>query len=128
MHAGDIGDPAILEHLTAIAPVTAVRGNNDNAHWGRALPHAARLQAGGLTLLVLHDLAELDVDPRAAGIAVVIAGHSHQPAVVEREGVLFVNPGSAGPRRFSLPISAGELLIDGAQRSARHVTLVPGKP
>lgn len=124
VHAGDIGDPDILERLARIAPVTAVRGNNDNAPWARELPHSARLQAGGLTLLVLHDLAELDADPRAAGIDVVVAGHSHKPAIEARDGVLFVNPGSAGPRRFSLPIAAGELVIDGAPPRARHVVLV----
>jgi putative phosphoesterase len=125
VHAGDIGDPAILERLGRIAPVTAVRGNNDNAPWGRALPDTAQLQAGGVTLHVLHDLAQLDVDPQAAGIGVVVAGHSHQPRVEARDGVLFVNPGSAGPRRFRLPISAGELRIDAGRCSARHVVLVP---
>ena len=125
VHAGDIGDPAVLERLAQIAPLTVVRGNNDNAPWGRALPEADRLQAGGLTLHVLHDLAELAIDPRAAGIAAVITGHSHQPHVEDRDGVLFVNPGSAGPRRFRLPIAAGELLIaDGGQLQARTVTLV----
>ncbi|MBW8845520.1 MAG: metallophosphoesterase family protein [Burkholderiales bacterium] len=125
VHAGDIGDPAILQRLARIAPVTAVRGNNDHAPWAHDVPGTARLRAGGLCLHVLHDLAELDIDPRAAGVDVVIAGHSHRPEIDERDGVLFVNPGSAGPRRFSLPISAGELLIDGPRRSARHVVLVP---
>jgi len=123
IHAGDIGDPAILEQLAAIAPLTVVRGNNDNAPWGRALPEVAQLQAGGLTLHVLHDIAELAVDPRAAGIAAVITGHSHQPRVEERDGVLFVNPGSAGPRRFRLPIAAGELVIDDGRAEARTVVL-----
>ena len=124
VHAGDIGGAAILEQLGRIAPVTAVRGNNDHQPWAAHLPDVARLQIGGLTLLVLHDLAELDVDPRAAGVAAVITGHSHRPTVQARGGVLFVNPGSAGPRRFSLPISAGELLIDGGQCRARHVDLL----
>ena len=124
VHAGDIGDPHILEQLAAIAPLTAVRGNNDNAPWGRALPEAAQLQAGGLTLQVLHDLAELDVNPRAAGIAAVITGHSHQPHIEDRDGVLFVNPGSAGPRRFRLPVAAGELLIAHGQLQARTVVLL----
>ena len=88
VHAGDIGDDAILERLAQIAPLTVVRGNNDNAPWGRALPEAAQLQVGGLTLHVLHDLAELDVDPRAAGMAAVITGHSHQPHIEDRNGVL----------------------------------------
>lgn len=125
VHAGDIGGQAILDSLARIAPVTAVRGNNDHQPWAAHLPDSEWLQIGGLTLLVLHDLAELDVDPRGAGISVVITGHSHRPEVEERDGVLFVNPGSAGPRRFSLPISAGELLIDGAQRTARIQVLVP---
>lgn len=125
IHAGDIGAPAILEQLAAIAPLTAVRGNNDNAPWGRALPESAGLQVGGLKLHVLHDLSELAVDLRAAGIAAVIAGHSHQPHVEDRDGVLFVNPGSAGPRRFRLPIAAGELLIADGQLQARTTVLTP---
>lgn len=124
IHAGDIGDPAILEQLAAIAPLTAVRGNNDNAPWGRSLPESAELQVGGLRLQVLHDLAELGVDPRAAGIAAVITGHSHQPHIEDRNGVLFVNPGSAGPRRFRLPIAAGELRITEGQVQAHTVVLV----
>ncbi|MGM9482875.1 metallophosphoesterase family protein [Roseateles sp. NT4] len=124
VHAGDIGDPVILDQLRAIAPLTAVRGNNDNAPWGRALPEATQLQAGGVTLQVLHDLAELAIDPRAAGVAAVITGHSHQPRIEHRDGVLFVNPGSAGPRRFRLPIAAGELLIaDDGQLQAHTVVL-----
>jgi len=125
VHAGDIGDPAILEQLAAIAPLAAVRGNNDNAPWGRALPERDWLQVGGLTLHVLHDLAELDVDPRAAGIAAVITGHSHQPHIEDRDGVLFVNPGSAGPRRFRLPIAAGELRISDGRVQAHTVVLAP---
>ncbi len=124
VHAGDIGEPAVLECLAQIAPLTVVRGNNDNAPWGRALPGATQLQAGGLTLHVLHDLAELAIDPHAAGIAAVITGHSHQPHVEDRNGVLFVNPGSAGPRRFRLPIAAGELLITDGRLQAHTVVLV----
>jgi uncharacterized protein len=124
VHAGDIGDPAILEQLAAIAPVTAVRGNNDNAPWGRALPASTDLQEGGLRLHVLHDLAELAIDPHAAGIAAVISGHSHQPHIEDRGGVLFVNPGSAGPRRFRLPIAAGELRISDGQLQAHTVVLL----
>jgi uncharacterized protein len=125
VHAGDIGDPAILEQLAALAPLTAVRGNNDNAAWGRALPERAWLQVGGVTLHVLHDLAELDLDPGAAGIAAVITGHSHQPCIEDREGVLLVNPGSAGPRRFRLPIAAGELHIEDGRLQARTTVLAP---
>jgi len=102
-----------------------VRGNNDNAPWGRALPQREWLQVGDVTLHVLHDLAELDVDPRASGIAAVITGHSHQPRIEDRGGVLFVNPGSAGPRRFRLPIAAGELRIADGQVQAHTVVLAP---
>ena len=129
VHGGDIGDAAILERLRAIAPVTAVRGNNDHGAWADALPETEWLELSGVLLLALHDLAALDVDPRAAGVRVVVSGHSHQPAVEERDGVLFVNPGSAGPRRFRLPISAGELVIgDGGAISARTVVLVGSGP
>jgi len=124
VHGGDIGDARILERLAAIAPVTAVRGNNDHGAWAEALPETKWLELPGVLLLALHDLAQLDVDPRAAGVRVVVSGHSHQPLIEERDGVLFVNPGSAGPRRFRLPIAAGELLIgaDGAV-TARTVVL-----
>jgi len=125
VHAGDIGGEAILDGLARIAPVTAVRGNNDHQPWAAHLRDAEWLHVSGVTLLVLHDLAELDVDPRAAGVAAVITGHSHQPAIEERDGVIFVNPGSAGPRRFSLPVSVGELLIDGTRVSARTQVIVP---
>lgn len=123
VHGGDIGDPAILARLAAIAPLTVVRGNNDTAAWASMLPHTARIEPGGVPLYVIHDLKELDIDPGAAGIRVVVSGHSHKPACVERGGVLYVNPGSAGRRRFSLPIAAAELLIDGGRVLPRLVTL-----
>lgn len=123
VHAGDIVDPAILERLGEIAPVTAVRGNNDFGAWAHAIPETAVLEAGGISIYVLHDLAQLGVDPRAEGHRVVVAGHSHRPKVEERDGVLYVNPGSAGPRRFTLPISAGELRIGPDGVSASWVTL-----
>ena len=127
VHGGDIGHAGILERLRAIAPLTAVRGNNDHGTWAEALPETEWLEVGGILVLAVHDLALLDVDPRAAGVRVVISGHSHQPGVEERDGVLFVNPGSAGPRRFRLPISAGELLIDeGGAVRARTVVLTGG--
>jgi hypothetical protein len=127
VHGGDIGGAEILERLAGIAPLTAVRGNNDVGAWADPIPETAWLEAGGVRVHVLHDLALLALDPRAAGARVVVSGHSHQPRVEEREGVLFVNPGSAGPRRFSLPISIGELIIaaDGAV-AARTVELRPG--
>lgn len=125
VHAGDIGGPDILERLAALAPLTVVRGNNDTAAWARVLPATARLELGGVTLYAIHDLKELDVDPSAAGVQVVVSGHSHRPSRVERGGVLYVNPGSAGRRRFSLPVSAGELLLDGGPVQARVAQLLP---
>lgn len=112
IHAGDICDPAILARLRSIAPVTAVRGNNDHGDWALALQETELVQLGGVSLYVIHDRAQLDIDPHRAGIHVVVSGHSHQPLVAQRDGVFFVNPGSAGPRRFSLPIAAGEVLVD----------------
>jgi uncharacterized protein len=125
VHAGDICDAAILSALAAIAPVTAVRGNNDHGAWATSLPETAWLQAGACALCVIHDLAALRIDPRAAGVRVVVSGHSHKPRVDERDGVVFVNPGSSGPRRFKLPITAGEILIDGTDVSVRTRVLVP---
>lgn len=110
LHAGDIGTPEVLEALRAVAPVQAVRGNNDRGAWASRLPDSLDLQLGGVRIRVLHDAKELDVDPDA-GIDVVVSGHSHKPSVVRREGVLFVNPGSAGPRRFKLPVTVGYLTI-----------------
>jgi uncharacterized protein len=118
IHAGDIGGPEVIETLRGIAPVDAVRGNNDKDPWGAKLPPWLALEFGGIGIHVLHDLKELDVDPVTAGFHVVIAGHSHKPAVIERDGVLFVNPGSAGPRRFSLPVTMGYLVVEaGAARA-----------
>ena len=102
VHAGDIGGDAVLDALRAIAPVTAVRGNNDH---GSPLPETQMIELGGRTFYVLHDLNELDLDPRAAGVDVVVAGHSHKPLHEVRGGVCYLNPGSAGPRRFKLPIA-----------------------
>ena len=123
VHGGDIGSPEILERLAAIAPLTVVRGNNDTAPWARTIPATARVDVGQVTLYAIHDLKELDIDPRAAGVRVVVSGHSHKPACSERDGVLFVNPGSAGRRRFSLPIAAAELVIDGDAVAVKLVTL-----
>lgn len=126
VHAGDIGAPAVLDALARIAPVTAVRGNNDRAGWAAAIPETEVVTVGGASLYVLHDLQELDLDPRAAGFAAVIAGHSHRPRREERDGVLYLNPGSAGPRRFRLPISLARLTVTGARVSAELVTLAVG--
>jgi uncharacterized protein len=118
IHAGDVGDPQVLAALESIAPVAAVRGNNDRGGWAQALPHTQLVDAAGSLIYVIHDVAELDLDPAAAGIRVVVAGHSHRPDQHERDGVLWFNPGSAGPRRFKLPIALGRLIIeDGAVRA-----------
>ena len=118
IHAGDVGGAAVVEALRRIAPVDVVRGNNDKDAWGQQLPPWLALEFHGVSVHVLHDLNEMDVDPGAAGFQVVVAGHSHKPLIQERDGVLFVNPGSAGPRRFSLPVTLGYLTINaGAARA-----------
>jgi uncharacterized protein len=124
VRAGDICERSVLEELGTIAPVTAVKGNNDKGAWAKSLNETEFLQVGEFFLYAIHDLAELDIDPVAAGVHVVVSGHSHKPLVEERSGVLFVNPGSAGPRRFSLPIAVGEVIINGTSVSARTVELL----
>jgi len=124
VHGGDIGNAGILDELRAIAPLTVVRGNNDRGAWAEAIAETEWLQLGSLWLLAIHDLAQLDIDPPAAGVRVVVSGHSHQPLQEERDGVLYLNPGSAGPRRFRLPVTAAELLIDGDTLSGRVVELL----
>jgi putative phosphoesterase len=123
VHAGDIGSPDVLTALERIAPVAAVRGNNDRERWAAAIPETEVVQIGGVALYVLHDLHALDLDPRAAGFAAVIAGHSHRPRLQERDGVLYLNPGSAGPRRFTLPISLARLTVAGPRVRAELLTL-----
>ena len=125
VHAGDICDPDILVALARIAPVTAVRGNNDRGAWADELPETASLSIEGIRLLVVHDLATLDCDPLCVGARVVISGHSHRPLIETRAGVLYVNPGSAGPRRFRLPITVGHLAIRGSGVRARIRELSP---
>jgi uncharacterized protein len=115
IHAGDVGSPEILLKLAAIAPVTAVRGNIDKGAWARNLPETEVLEVAGISIYVLHDLAQLDLKPKAAGFAVVVSGHSHVPKQEMRDGVLYFNPGSAGPRRFKLPISVGKLVVEGGR-------------
>ncbi len=127
VHAGDIGGRGLLEQLQSIAPVTAVRGNNDTDPWAAHLPEAQSIDAGGVRVHVIHNLAELSVDPAAAGVQVIVSGHSHRPLIERRDGVLYVNPGSAGPRRFNLPIAIGELSIAGGAVSARIVNLADGR-
>lgn len=109
IHAGDVGKPEIIDALRSVAPVVAVRGNVDKGDWAQALPATAVAEAGDAMLYVLHDVHELDLDPVAAGFHVVVSGHSHKPSRTERSGVLYVNPGSAGPRRFQLPVTIARL-------------------
>lgn len=123
IHGGDIGSPEILRELSAIAPLTAVRGNNDKGSWADALLETEFIRFGDTLVYVLHDLALLDIEPRAAGVDVVVSGHSHRPRIEERGGVLYINPGSAGPRRFKLPIAVAEIVVGGASITSRIVEL-----
>jgi putative phosphoesterase len=123
IHAGDVGDPHILERLRAIAPTFAVRGNVDTSAWAQALPLTEVVEVGGLQLYVLHNLADLDVDPKAAGFAAVISGHTHRPHAEVRDDVLYLNPGSAGPRRFTLPIAVARLRVSGTRLSHEIVEI-----
>ena len=123
LHAGDIGHTSVLDELRALAPVTAVRGNNDRGPWSDTVPETDLLKVEDVLVYVLHDLAELDIDPVAAGVRVVVSGHSHRPSVEDRDGVLYVNPGSSGPRRFRLPVAVAELHVAGARVDARLVEL-----
>ncbi len=123
VHCGDVGDPAVLDALRAIAPVHAVRGNNDKGAWASGLPADDVVEVGKHILYVTHNLAELSLEPAAAGFAAVLSGHSHRPLVERRRGVLFVNPGSAGPRRFSLPVALGLLVLGPRSCSARIIEL-----
>ncbi len=111
LHAGDVGKPEILETLRNIAPVVAVRGNVDTAEWAQTLPETAVAEAGAALIYILHDVNALDLNPAAAGFQVVISGHSHKPGKAERDGVLFINPGSAGPKRFQLPVMLARLSL-----------------
>ena len=124
VHGGDIGNAGILEALARIAPLTVVRGNNDREAWADRIAETELVTFGDVRLYAIHDLAQIDIEPRAAGVRVVVSGHSHKPKVQERDGVLYINPGSAGPRRFRLPISAAELRIDGGAVSAHVAELV----
>jgi uncharacterized protein len=127
IHAGDIGDAAILESLGELAPVTAVRGNNDVGAWARRIPETTALRSGKARIYVIHDLSRIELDPAAHGYQAVISGHSHKPRTELKNGVLYVNPGSAGPRRFTLPISLGFLEVSGARVKADLVELkAPG--
>jgi putative phosphoesterase len=123
LHAGDVGNADVLERLRHIAPTIAVRGNVDAGAWASALPMTEVVEIGGLHVYMLHDLSTLDLDPKTAGFAAVISGHTHKPVADIRDGVLYLNPGSAGPRRFSLPIAVARLHVDGAKLSHDIVDL-----
>src|SRR5687767_4347148 len=125
IHAGDIGDQAVIERLGEIAPVTAVRGNNDTDAWAAQIPETNVLDAKGIRFFVLHSVKDLDVDPAEAGFQAVVSGHSHRPEFHVREGVLFINPGSAGPRRFRLPISVATVVCRNGQIAPQLVELTP---
>ena len=125
VHAGDIGGADVLAALAALAPVTAVRGNNDFGAWADAIAERETFDVAGVRIHVVHDVADLRRAPAPSGCRVVVAGHSHKPAIVERDGVLYLNPGSAGPRRFTLPVAVAELAIEQGDVRARVVELVP---
>ncbi|MGG6265602.1 metallophosphoesterase family protein [Leptolyngbya sp. AN03gr2] len=124
LHAGDIGKPEILEELSTIAPVVAVRGNNDTGDWARTIPESETISVENVSIHLLHIAKDLRLDPKRAGVQVVISGHSHKPSLEEREGILFLNPGSAGPRRFKLPISVACLYVKDNTVNAQVVDLL----
>jgi hypothetical protein len=121
IHGGDIGSADILDRLSAIAPLIAVRGNNDRQSWAAHLPHTEMVRVGGIFVYVIHDLSQLDIEPQAAGVNVIVSGHSHKPSVDHRGGILYLNPGSCGPKRFTLPISLGEIRVHGSRARARII-------
>jgi hypothetical protein len=123
IHAGDVGDPKILHELGKIAPVSAVRGNTDAGEWAASLPQTEWLTLAGHLIYVLHDVKQLDVSPKAAGASVVISGHTHTPLKELKNGVLYLNPGSVGPRRFNLPISMAKIMLDGDNIKAEMIEL-----
>lgn len=123
IHAGDVGDAGILTRLKLIAPVVAIRGNVDTGRWAADLPETAVAEAGDVQFYVLHDVNELDLNPKGAGFDVVVSGHSHQPGQEERNGVLYINPGSAGPRRFRLPVTVARLDVKIRPLQAEFVRL-----
>jgi hypothetical protein len=125
IHAGDIGQPEVLAELSRLAPVTAVRGNNDHGSWTSRIRETEVLEVGSALIYVIHDIAQLDIDPAAGEFHAVIFGHSHRPSSEVRDGVLFCNPGSAGPRRFKLPISVGRLSISGVELRPELFELTP---
>ena len=123
LHAGDIGTADVINELRSIAPVVAVRGNNDRGAWARAIPDTEVAQVGDVRIYLVHDIEDMDFNPEARRIQIVICGHSHKPSVEDRNGVLFVNPGSAGPRRFKLPTTVGRLTIHGSAMNGEIIDL-----
>jgi uncharacterized protein len=123
LHAGDVGKPEVLDELRRIAPTFVVRGNVDHGNWALELPVSEIVQVGDRSFYMLHDIGEFDLDPATGGFAAVIFGHSHQPAIEVRDGVLFLNPGSAGPRRFKLPVSVARIRVSGGELDPEIVTL-----
>ena len=123
IHCGDVGDPAVLSELRSLGPVRAIRGNNDKGAWASNLPARDEVEVGGHMIYVLHNLAELDFEPASAGFTVVVSGHSHKPIVEKRGKILYVNPGSAGPRRFSLPVTVAMLALQPDRCDARIIEL-----
>lgn len=124
IHGGDIGSAAILDELSALAPLIAVRGNNDRQAWAAHLPQSEMIRVGGVFIYIVHDISQLDIEPHAAGAQVIVSGHSHKPLIKFRDGILYFNPGSCGPRRFNLPLSFGEIRVEGTKVRARTVELV----
>ncbi len=124
IHAGDIGSSQVLNALSEIAPVVAIRGNNDRADWAQALPERRTVEVAGHKFYLLHNLKELDLEPHQAGYQVVISGHSHKPAISWQTGLLFINPGSAGPRRFNLPVSLALLNLEQASIVPEIIELI----
>jgi len=123
VHSGDIGKPEVLELLKGIAPLVAIKGNIDRDNWARRLPETKTLRVGGIRMFVIHNVNELDFNPAARRYNVVVSGHSHMPSVVTRDSVLFVNPGSAGPRRFKLPVALGKLRVAAGKVTAELIEL-----
>jgi putative phosphoesterase len=123
LHAGDVGSQQVLDTLNEIAPVVAVRGNNDKGEWAESLPDWEVVEVGDVSIYMPHDVKEIDISPSGAGFQVVVSGHSHKPLIEEQRGVLYVNPGSAGPRRFSLPVSVAHLRVNGGKVQAKIIEL-----
>jgi uncharacterized protein len=123
VHAGDIGKAEVLESFSSIAPVISIKGNNDRDLWAKKIPDVLNLEINGTNIHVIHNVNELEADPASDGIRVIVSGHSHKPRLVERDGILFINPGSAGPRRFKLPVTVGRLWINRGNVHAEIIEL-----